>query len=189
MRLAAVLLAAALCTPAAAAALDVATLFERLAKRTPARTAFVERKYLSILTAPLESSGTLSYVAPDRLEKHTLAPRAESLVLEGSRLTLEGGEPKRRRTLRLDEYPALGVFVESIRSTLAGDLSLLGQLFDLSLQGDERKWRLTLTPRDVRMQELVRQIRIGGSHSRVGSIEFLEPGGDRSVMTITRDAG
>ena len=136
--------------PAAAAEWDLKRLMQDLSQVKAAKGRFVERKYLSILTAPLESSGTLSYVAPDRLEKHTLAPRAESLVLEGSRLTLEGGEPKRRRTLRLDEYPAVGVFVESIRSTLAGDLSLLGQLFDLSLQGDERKWLvLGVTPAGI----------------------------------------
>jgi len=30
---------------------------------------FVERKYLRVTTAPLQSSGTLRYIAPNRLEK------------------------------------------------------------------------------------------------------------------------
>ena len=171
-----------------AAAWGVEQLMQDLGKVRSASARFVERKHLAILTAPLESSGTLTYVAPDRLEKHTLAPRAESMVLERGQLTLESAEPKRHRTLRLDDYPVIGVFVESIRSTLAGDLALLRRLYEVALEGDERKWRLVLKPLDPKMAEVVSEIRIGGSRDWIGSIEFLEPGGDRSVMTITRDA-
>lgn len=148
---------------------------------------FVERKYLGILTAPLESSGTLTYIAPGRLEKHTLTPHDESLVLEHDQLTIESLQPKRRRTLRLQDYPVIWMFVESIRSTLAGDLALLRRFYEIALEGEERKWRLTLKPIDPKMQELIREIRIGGSRSRIDSVEFFESGGDRSVMTITRD--
>ena len=171
-----------------AAAWGVEQLMQDLGKVKVSKARFVERRHLAILTAPLESSGTLLYVAPDRLEKHTLAPRPESMVLERGQLTLESAEPKRRRTLRLDDYPVIGVFVESIRSTLAGDLVLLRRLYEVALDGDERKWRLVLKPLDPRMLEVVSEIRIGGSRDWISSIEFLEPGGDRSVMTITRDA-
>ena len=49
---------------------------------------FVERKYLAMLTAPLDFSGTLVYTAPGRLEKNTLAPKPERLVLDQDKLTL-----------------------------------------------------------------------------------------------------
>jgi len=171
-----------------AAAWGIEQLMQDLARVKTAHARFVERKYLAILTAPLESSGTLTYIAPHRLEKHTLAPRAESLVLERDQLVLESGEPKRRRTLRLEDYPVVGTFVESIRSTLAGDLDLLNRLYKIALEGDERKWRLVLKPADPKMQEVISEIRISGSRNWIGAIEFLEPGGDRSVMAITRDA-
>lgn len=167
---------------------DIRRLMQELGQVKTAKGRFVERRYLAILTAPLESSGTLTYVAPDRLEKHTLAPRAESLVLEHGQLTLESSEPKRRRTIRLEDYPVIGIFVESVRSTLAGDLDLLNRLYQIALEGDERKWRMVLKPGDPKMQEVVSEIRLSGSRNWIGSIEFLEPGGDRSVMTITRDA-
>jgi hypothetical protein len=186
------LLTAGCCVPAASGAVDAAgwdikRLMQELGQVKIAKGRFVERRYLAILTAPLESSGTLTYVAPDRLEKHTLAPRSESLVLERGQLTLESSEPKRRRTIRLEDYPVIGVFVESIRSTLAGDLALLNHLYEVALEGDERKWRMVLKPADPKMQEVVSEIRLSGSRNWIGSIEFLEPGGDRSVMTITRD--
>jgi len=170
-----------------AAAWGLEQLMQDLARVKTAQATFVERKHLAILTAPLESSGTLTYTAPDRLEKRTLAPRNESLLLERDELTLESGEPKRRRTIRLEDYPVVAVFVESIRSTLAGDLALLRRLYDIALDGDERKWRLVLRPLDPKMQELVSEIRIGGNRDWVASVEFLQPGGDRSVMTVTRD--
>jgi hypothetical protein len=177
-----------LLAPPAASAWSVEQLMQDLGKVKSAKARFVERRHMSILDAPLESSGTLLYVAPDRLEKHTLAPRAESMVLERGQLTLESEQPKRRRSIRLDDYPVVGVFVESVRSTLAGDLALLQRLYQVTLEGDERKWRLVLKPVDPKMQEVVSEIRIGGSRDWIGSIEFLEAGGDRSVMTVTRDA-
>ena len=188
----AVLLAAALMPGAAAAAdsstWDVARLMQELAKVKTSKARFVERRYVGILTTPLESSGTLLYVAPDRLEKRTLSPRVELMLLEGDRLTLESEQPKRRRSIRLEDYPAVGVFVESIRSTLAGDLAALKRLFDVALEGDERQWRMLLRPIEPKMQELLSEIRINGRGGTIGSIEFLEPNGDRSTMTITRDA-
>jgi hypothetical protein len=187
----AVLLAAAL-LPGTVAAADSSTwnverLMQELAKVKTSKGRFVERRYLGVLTAPLESSGTLLYVAPDRLEKRTLAPRVESVLLEGDQLTLESEQPKRRRSIRLEDYPAVGVFVESIRSTLAGDLAALKRLFDIALEGDERQWRMVLRPGEAKMQELLSEIRIGGRGGTIGSIEFLEPNGDRSTMTITRE--
>jgi outer membrane lipoprotein carrier protein LolA len=186
-----VLLAAMLVYGAAPAAdsstWDVARLMQELAKVKASKGRFVERRYVGILTSPLESSGTLLYVAPDRLEKRTLSPRVESVLLEGEQLTLESGQPKRRRSIRLEDYPAVGVFVESIRSTLAGDQAALKRLFEIALEGDERRWRMVLRPTDRNMQELLSEIRIGGSRGTIDSIEFLEPNGDRSTMTITRD--
>ena len=72
-------------------------------------------------------------------------------------------------------------------STLAGDLATLRRLYEVKLDGGEREWRLTLKPGDPQMQEVVREIRIGGSGDTIASIEFMEANGDRSVMTITRD--
>lgn len=185
----AALLAAGACFACAALAADwtLDRLMQELAAVKSAKGRFVERRTLGILNEPLESSGTLLYVAPDRLEKRTLAPRPESMVLQGDQLTIESSQPKRRRTIRLDDYPAVGVFVESIRSTHAGDLAALKRHYDVGLDGDERQWRMVLKPSDPKMQELVSEIRIGGSGGSIRSVEILEPGGDRSAMTITRD--
>ena len=170
-----------------AAAWDVQRLMRELAQVKTANARFIERRHLAILTAPLESSGTLVYVAPDRLEKHTLRPRPESLVLERNELTIESKERNQRRTLVLQDYPVIWAFVESIRATLAGDLPTLSRFYQVGLDGGERQWRLSLIPSDPGMRDVVSEIRISGDRSWINAIEMIETGGDRSVMTITRD--
>jgi len=188
------LFAAGVCPSAAVAAeagdaagWDIKRLMQELAQVKTAQGRFVERKHLAILNAPLELSGTLVYVAPSRLEKHTLAPRPESLVLEREELTIESRERNQRRTLVLQDHPVIWAFVESIRSTLAGDLPTLTRFYQVSLDGGERRWRLTLKPSEPGMRDVVSEIRISGDRSWINAIEIIETGGDRSVMTITKD--
>jgi hypothetical protein len=77
--------------------------------------------------------------------------------------------------------------VESIRSTLAGDLATLTRFYEVKLDGEERRWRLLLKPRDPQMQELVSEIRMSGSRNWIEVVEIVETNGDRSVMTIARE--
>jgi len=166
---------------------DVQRLMQELGQVKTANARFIERRHLALLTAPLESSGNLVFVAPYRLEKHTLRPRPESLVLEREQLTIESKERNLRRTLLLQDHPVIWAFVESIRSTLAGDLSTLSRFYQVGLEGGERRWRLTLRPNDPKMQDVVSEIRISGDRGTINAIEMIETGGDRSVMTITKD--
>jgi outer membrane lipoprotein-sorting protein len=166
---------------------DINRLMQDLSQVKTAKGRFVERKHLAILNAPLQLSGTLIYTAPSRLEKHTLEPRQESLLLEREELTIERKERNQRRTVMLQDYPVVWAFVESIRSTLAGDLTTLNRFYEVALDGDERKWHLALKPSDPKMREVVSEIRISGERNWINAIEIRETGGDRSVMTITRD--
>lgn len=176
------------CSVAAdARAWDVNRLMQELAQVKTANGKFIERKHMAILSAPLELSGTLTYAAPGRLEKHTLSPHRESLVLEGDQLTIEGGQRSRRRTVPLQDNPVIQAFVESIRSTLAGDLATLNRFYEVGLEGGERQWRLRLKPREPDMQRVVSEIRISGSRDWVSKIEIDETSGDWSVMTVTRN--
>lgn len=166
----------------------VEQLMQSLGQIKSAKGKFVERKYLAILNAPLEFSGTLIYIAPDRLEKRILLPTAEIMVIEENRFTIESPSRKQRRTLALSEFPVLWAFVESIRSTLAGDLQTLARFYQVSLEGNPGQWRLSLAPSEPAMQAVVRQIRISGRHNRIHAIEVIEAQGDRSVTEITEDA-
>ncbi len=154
-------------------------------KRSQAR--FTERKYLKVLKAPLQSSGTLTYTAPDKLEKRTLKPKPEALLIDGDALTVETAEGK-RHTLKMQDYPVLWAFVESIRATLGGDAAKLERFYKVDLEGSRRAWQLFLAPRERSMSQVISQIRIGGAQGRIELIEVQETRGDRSVMKVVEDA-
>ncbi len=155
-------------------------------KRSQSR--FVERKYLKVLKAPLELRGTLTYVAPGNLVKRTLSPKPETLTVDGDRLTVESTARNESRTLRLRDYPVLWAFVESIRSTLSGDIAALERFYRVELEGGRARWRLYLVPRDPDMRAVISLINIGGSRDRVERIEVQETRGDRSVTTIVEES-
>ncbi len=169
---------------ALAADFDLGQLMQTLAQNRGNRAVFVEKKYLAVLDKPVESSGELLYVAPGRLEKRTLKPRPESVVLDGGILTVERG--KQRHQLVLQDYPEVSAFVESIRGTLAGDRKALERVYGLHLEGSPERWTLYLLPNDPKMAALVSRIRIAGTKGEVRSVEILQADGDRSVMAIDK---
>jgi outer membrane lipoprotein-sorting protein len=182
-RLALLLATAWVSCVASAATLGVQELFDSLARAKPARAAFHEKKFVTLLDKPVESSGELVFTPPSRLEKRTTAPRAESVVVDGDVLTLERAGKK--QSLKLRENPALAMLVESIRSTLAGDLASLTRTYSAALAGDAAQWRLTLRPLDPSLGTLVERLEIDGSHEQVRKVEIFQADGDRSVMTLT----
>lgn len=165
---------------------DVGQLMQSLAKVASGRATFVETKYLAMLDRPLQSSGELVYRAPDHLEKRTLKPRPETLVIDGDTLAIERGS--RKLSVQLQEYPELAGFLDSIRGTLAGDRKALERTFKLKLEGSAERWQLSLSPLDAKMATTIHLIRIAGSRDNVRSIEIIQTDGDRSVMTVTRAA-
>lgn len=164
---------------------NVTELMRVLALTKEGRASFIEKKYIGIVDKPLVSSGELAFTAPDRLEKRTVKPTPEALLLDGDSLVIEQAD-KRRLTVRLQEHPEVAAFVESIRGTLAGDRLALEKVFALELSGSMEKWQLVLTPTQARMSRLISRIRIGGTQGEVKAISFEQADGDRSEMAITK---
>ncbi|MBV8679509.1 MAG: outer membrane lipoprotein carrier protein LolA [Aquitalea sp.] len=167
-----------------AADFSLADLMQLLGQKKSGTATFVEKKYIAMLKQPLESSGELAFTAPDRLEKRTLKPKPEAVVLEGNKLTLERNDG-RKMSVNLADRPEVSAFVESIRATLSGDRSALERYYTPALSGGSEQWLLSLAPIQPRMQKVISQIRIAGARNQVKAIEFLQADGDRSEMTIT----
>lgn len=167
-----------------AATWDIDQLMRGLAQTRSAQARFVEKKSIAMLELPIESSGELFYSAPDRLEKRTIKPKAENMLVEGDSLRIERGRQKYR--LQLQDYPELAAFIDSIRGTLAGDRKALERSYQLSLEGGATNWTLQLVPNDTRMQQVITHIRIAGVHNEVRSIEIKQADGDSSQMRIEK---
>ena len=168
--------------PSAFAAWDLQQLMDSLAQHNSGRATFVETKRIAMLDKPVESSGELVFVAPDRLEKRTLKPKPESMIVDGDALTLERGSQMRR--MQLQAYPEVAAFIDSIRGTLAGDRKALERSYRLSLDGPADGWTLQLVPTDEKMRIVVQRIRIAGVRDQVNSIEITQADGDSSLMVV-----
>jgi outer membrane lipoprotein-sorting protein len=173
----------ALTLPAAhAASGDLQELMHLLAARRHGQADFVEQHFLGVLKRPVESYGVMIYDAPRRLEKRTVEPRPERLVLDGEELTIE--RKGHTHVLDLAAYPSLLPFIESLRATLAGDLPALERVFKVDFSGTLERWTLTLSPRDSKVSKTVSQVRVDGSRDALLKVEILETNGDRSLMTL-----
>lgn len=180
-RLLAGLLCLAVVLPASAA-FDIAQLMGDLAKHPGGRAKFVEKKYLAILDKPVVSTGEMTYTAPNRLEKRTLTPKVETLLLDKDMLSIE--RDKQKLSINLANQPEALAFVDSIRGTLSGNRAALEKNYALHLAGNADKWVLTLLPSDQKIASMVQRITVTGNKNQVRVIEYLQADGDRSVLNI-----
>ena len=178
------ILALAACAAAAQTAAPTAfdELLQLLAARRHGHVTFTEVQQLAMLDRPLESSGELLYDAPDRLEKRTLKPKAQTLILEHGVLTARRGH--RTHVMELRDYPQVVPFVESIRATLAGDRAALERFFRVQFDGTLGAWTLLLVPVDPTLAGVVKNIRIEGERDAVRTVEIRQSDGDRSLLSI-----
>ncbi|MGH7052189.1 MAG: outer membrane lipoprotein carrier protein LolA [Acetobacteraceae bacterium] len=162
-------------------------LMGALAEVRSASGRFTEHKTLHVLNAPLVTTGTLTYVAPDRMEKVTLTPVPERFVLDGNEVIITGGPDRQTHTFSLNRYPQIAGLVEGIRATLAGDLRTLDRFYVVQLSGDSADWQLLLRPKNRELADFVKWIRIRGSRNRIEAVESKSPNGDTTEMTIGED--
>jgi hypothetical protein len=67
------------------------------------------------------------------------------------------------REIRLTDMPAIAGWVESVRSTLAGDLSALSRYFTVRASGDAARWQLELIPLSAELASFVTRVTIAGT--------------------------
>ena len=175
---------AAALAPAAvpAEAFDLGALTELLGRVQSGEATFVETRRIEMLDRTLQSSGRLSFKAPDSFVRETLKPRHEKLAVDGNTLTMSVGE--RSRTMQLDASPEAAVIIEAVRGTLTGNRATLERLFETTVSGDAGAWTLKLVPRDLRLRGQVSAVQVSGRDAMAREVQVQLADGDRSVMTI-----
>ncbi|MDR3390810.1 MAG: outer-membrane lipoprotein carrier protein LolA [Sulfuriferula sp.] len=163
---------------------DIDQLMHSLAQTRSGHASFVETKSIAMLDQPVVSSGELFYTAPDKLEKRTIKPKPETMVVDGDNLLITRKQQKYR--LQLQDYPELAAFIDSVRGTLAGDRKALERTYQLSLTGTAQGWTLQLVPLSTKMKQVVSNISIAGVNDDVRSIAITQADGDSSEMRIER---
>jgi len=161
---------------------DLDQVLAELAMRKHGHVEFIEQKFIAALDRPIESSGEMSFDAPDHLEQRTLKPRAETLILDNGTLTVDRG--RTHRSMDMHAFPQVEPLVESIRATLAGDRAALERIFRLEFTGSMARWTLTLVPLESKVKQLVAQVKIDGVRDQLIKVEIRQTDGDRSLMTL-----
>ncbi|MES1161856.1 MAG: LolA-related protein, partial [Rhizobacter sp.] len=176
-------LIAATAWPAGAqSAFTLEQLMQLLAQVKTGDATFVEKRYVSMLERTLESSGKLSFEAPDTFVRETLKPTRDRMAVVGNMVTMSMGS--RSRTVPLDSVPEAAVIFEAIRGTLTGNRAALERHFTPNVTGAPAQWTLELVPLMPRLRELVTSVRVSGKQALVREVVVAMADGDRSVMTI-----
>ncbi|WP_374565623.1 LolA-related protein [Ideonella sp.] len=182
LKTAALPLLAMLALAPAAQAIELAEVMEQLARTTAGEARFVEQRHVQGLARPLQASGTLSFVAPNRFERRTLEPKPEAMLVDGNQVTLTRNG--RSRQMALDAVPEMALMVEAIRGTLNGDAAALRRSFKPTVNGNVAQWSVQLEPQDVRLAAQLSYISLAGRRGELRSVEVQMADGDRTVMTI-----
>jgi outer membrane lipoprotein-sorting protein len=167
----------------AQAALDLTQLMQLLAQVKAGEAVFTEKRTVAMLERTLESSGKLSFEAPDTFVRETLKPRHERVAVVGNMVTMSLGQ--RSRTVPLDSVPEAAIIFEAIRGTLTGNRDAIERNFRASVTGAAARWTLELVPLVPRLRELVMSVRVSGKQSLVLEVIVAMADGDSSVMSIT----
>lgn len=158
-------------------------IVDGLARDAARERRFVERRRSALFVEPVESRGTLRFVAPATFEKLTDAPTRERLRIDAERATVQRGEGA-PVVVALDAHPALRAIADALRGALAGDARALRTAFTPAVSGDDARWRIELVPRDAGAARAIERVVLAGGGGRLERIDVLERSGDATELWL-----
>ncbi len=139
---------------------------------------FTQQRYLQGLIKPITSSGQFVLVKNRGLLWQTEKPFSNQLRVTSTGISQWDGH-RWVVSQKLGQSEQIQLFL----GLLSGDTQALAKQFDLTLQGSEKKWQLTLTPSSLLMKQIFTQIIIDGENN-VKRIELQEKQGDRTLISF-----
>jgi len=162
---------------------ELAALMELFAKSGGVRAHFRELRHLSILTDPIETTGTLYFAPPDRLARHATRPGRSSIVVEAGRVSL--GDETGQQMYDFDTSEVAQALVGNLMIVLRGDLESMKEQYSISFDSNEENWTLDLEPRSRALRGIIDRIRFTGRSRELKTMETRESNGDRTVMRFS----
>jgi len=177
-------LAAAAEEPATDTGVSLDQLLRDMAGTAGVSAEFTEHKELALLSAPLESSGRIYFVPPDRFARFTTRPGFSALVIDGERVRFREGEGEGSDELDLSGNPMTRAFVENFIVLWSGDRERLERLYEVTLQFDEERWELSLTPRGAPLDRFIEDVSLRGRGDALEQMIVRERDGDRTATAF-----
>ncbi len=162
---------------------ELEALMEFFAGSGDVRAHFQESRHLSILTDPIETTGTLYFSPPDRLARHVTRPGRSSVVVEAGRVLF--GDETGQRVFDFDTSEVARALVGNLMVVFRGDLESLRARYSISFDSDGENWTLDLEPRSRALRGIIERIRFTGQGRKLTAMETRESNGDRTIMRFS----
>jgi len=169
--------------PSGSTPTELEALMQRFAASGGVRARFRESRQLSILTDPIETTGTLYFAPPDRLARHTTWPGRSSIVIETDRVLL--ADETGRRVFDLNTSEVARALVGNLIIVFRGDLEALRARYSISFDSNAERWTLDLEPRARALRSVIERIRFVGHGRDLTAMETRESNGDRTLMELS----
>lgn len=143
---------------------------------------YKEEKQMEMLEESLHSDGRLEYIAPDKLIRSVMKPVEIRYVIDSRQLTIEKGGKLQVRSL--ENLPLVRVFVESLRSVLAGDLDTLNKHYSIAFSGYPLAWKLILQPKDKKLAAYIKKLELSGTGDDIQLYIVEDNNGDLTRMQL-----
>ena len=170
----------------------VEELMKGLSEVTHAQLEFRETRQSVFVITDITTEGNMEYRAPDYIEKNTLSPFKEKVVISGDRMevnkeidTGKMDEMEATQKYSVQSHPLLKAAVESIRALLAGNFIMLTDNYTMILDGERSAWNLSLAPRSEEILEHIQEIRLAGEEYMIREVITIQADGDESKLELS----
>lgn len=153
-------------------------LSERSRQLSAVNGSFTQHKQITMLPAPLKSSGTFTYTRDNGIHWHVTEPVDSEIHITRNGLSLNGDS---------NALPAAAdaqaMVAKIFMSVVVGDMAVLQEHFTVTASGTEQHWQLALTPKEAGFAEYLNQITLTGSE-HTEQIEIDENNGDQTRIKL-----
>lgn len=150
------------------------------------RAAFTQQRQSPALSQPQTSTGQLLFVAGHGMLWQVQQPYQETLALTNNQ-TLRIDANGHAQPVRNER--GVNQISQMLQTMLAGQLDVVLRQFNVQAQGTPAQWTLHFTPKQARVAQVLREIRLDGSDYLTGIHIDMQDGAQTDIrMTGTHDA-
>ena len=157
-----------------------------------AKLDFRETRNSAFIVTDLVTEGNIEYRQPDYIEKNTVSPIVERIVIDGDSMSIEKAVHSRKgddmvqiQKYPVQSHPVLAVAVASLRAMLGGNVVRIRKDFEIKLEGSRADWQLNLTPTNPEILKYFDQIVLYGNDARIQKVVSIQTDGDQSMLELT----
>ena len=151
------------------------------------RAEFTQTKQMAAMKRPLITTGKLVFVRQHGVLWQIEQPYRISYLLSEEKI-VEIGPDGIRKERSQREIPGLAQVGRVFRAMLGANTAALHEYFDVVANGNAKKWRIDLKPRQPQIGKFITSLHISGGHF-VESIRIVEAEGDTTLIRFRNSHG